>query len=36
MQAGATERQGFLPEQAWRAVQIAFDAGYKYFDTAHW
>jgi len=32
---GASERQGFLPEQAWHAVRSALDAGYRSFDGAH-
>ena len=32
---GATEFQGFLPEQAWRALSLALDAGYRAFDGAH-
>lgn len=32
---GATEFQGFLPEQAWRALTLALDAGYRAFDGAH-
>ena len=32
---GATEFQGFLPEEAWRALTLAFDAGYRAFDGAH-
>jgi len=31
---GATEFQGFLPEQAWRAVSLALDSGYRAFDGA--
>lgn len=31
---GATEFQGFLPEQAWRAVKLALDNGYRAFDGA--
>jgi len=31
---GATEFQGFLPEQAWRALSLALDAGYRAFDGA--
>jgi diketogulonate reductase-like aldo/keto reductase len=31
---GATEFQGFLPEQAWRAVSLALDGGYRAFDGA--
>jgi diketogulonate reductase-like aldo/keto reductase len=31
---GATEFQGFLPEQAWRAVTLALDSGYRAFDCA--
>ena len=31
---GATEFQGFLPEQAWRAVSLALDNGYRAFDGA--
>lgn len=31
---GATDFQGFLPEQAWRAVTLALDAGYRAFDGA--
>ncbi|NKN34163.1 aldo/keto reductase family protein [Marichromatium bheemlicum] len=32
---GATAFQGFLPEQAWRAVDLALDNGYRAFDCAH-
>jgi len=32
---GATDFQGFLPEEAWRALTLAFDAGYRAFDGAH-
>lgn len=32
---GASEFQGFLPEQAWRAISLALDAGYRAFDGAH-
>ena len=32
---GATEFQGFLPEQAWRALTLALEAGYRAFDGAH-
>ncbi len=32
---GATDFQGFLPEQAWRAVSLALDNGYRAFDGAH-
>lgn len=32
---GGTEFQGFLPEQAWRAVSLALDNGYRAFDGAH-
>jgi diketogulonate reductase-like aldo/keto reductase len=31
---GKTEFQGFLPEQAWRAVSLALDNGYRAFDGA--
>jgi diketogulonate reductase-like aldo/keto reductase len=31
---GNTEFQGFLPEQAWRAVSLALDNGYRAFDGA--
>jgi len=31
---GASEFQGFLPEQAWRAVSLALDNGYRAFDGA--
>ena len=31
---GATEFQGFQPEQAWRAVSLALDNGYRAFDGA--
>jgi len=31
---GATEFQGFLPEQAWRSVSLALDGGYRAFDGA--
>lgn len=32
---GRTEFQGFLPEQAWRSIRLALDAGYRHFDGAH-
>lgn len=32
---GATDFQGFLPEQGWRALTLAFEAGYRAFDGAH-
>lgn len=32
---GATDFQGFLPEQAWHAVTQALDNGYRAFDGAH-
>ncbi|PRP93117.1 Glyoxal reductase [Enhygromyxa salina] len=32
---GGSEFQGFLPEQAWRAIPMALDAGYRAFDGAH-
>lgn len=32
---GKTDFQGFLPEQAWSAVNSALDAGYRAFDGAH-
>lgn len=32
---GATDFQGFLPEQAWPAVSSALDKGYRAFDGAH-
>jgi diketogulonate reductase-like aldo/keto reductase len=32
---GATDFQGFLPEQAWPALTAALDAGYRAFDGAH-
>jgi len=32
---GKTEFQGFLPEQAWRALTLALDTGYRAFDGAH-
>jgi diketogulonate reductase-like aldo/keto reductase len=32
---GKTDFQGFLPEQAWRAISMALDAGYRAFDGAH-
>ena len=32
---GASEFQGFLPEQAWRALTLAWEAGYRAFDGAH-
>jgi diketogulonate reductase-like aldo/keto reductase len=32
---GRTAFQGFLPEQAWRAVSLALDHGYRAFDGAH-
>lgn len=32
---GATDFQGFLPEQAWPALHDALDAGYRAFDGAH-
>jgi diketogulonate reductase-like aldo/keto reductase len=31
---GADEFQGFLPEQAWRAVSLALDSGFRAFDGA--
>lgn len=31
---GTTEFQGFLPEQAWRAVSLALENGYRAFDGA--
>ena len=31
---GTSEYQGFLPEQAWRAVSLALDSGYRAFDGA--
>ena len=31
---GANEFQGFQPEQAWRAVSLALDNGYRAFDGA--
>lgn len=31
---GRTDFQGFLPEQAWRAVALALDDGYRAFDGA--
>ena len=27
--------QGFLPEQAWHALTLAWEAGYRAFDGAH-
>lgn len=32
---GGDVMQGFLPEEAWRAVSLALDAGFRHFDTAH-
>ena len=32
---GATDFQGFLPEQAWHALALAWEAGYRSFDGAH-
>lgn len=32
---GETEFQGFLPEQAWHALTLALEAGYRAFDGAH-
>lgn len=32
---GRTDFQGFLPEQAWYAVNAALDAGYRALDGAH-
>lgn len=32
---GRTDFQGFLPEQAWRSMSLALDAGYRSFDGAH-
>lgn len=32
---GRSEFQGFLPEQAWRAVSLALDAGFRHLDTAY-
>jgi diketogulonate reductase-like aldo/keto reductase len=31
---GRSDFQGFLPEQAWRAVTLALDSGYRAFDGA--
>lgn len=31
---GGDDMQGFLPEQAWRALTLALDAGFRHFDTA--
>lgn len=31
---GATDFQGFLPEEAWHAVTLALDSGYRAFDGA--
>lgn len=32
---GGGDFQGFLPEQAWRAMTLALEAGYRSFDGAH-
>ena len=32
---GGDVMQGFLPEEAWRAVSLALEAGFRHFDTAH-
>ena len=32
---GKTDFQGFLPEQAWEALSLALDNGYRAFDGAH-
>ena len=32
---GGGDFQGFLPEQAWRALSLAFESGYRAFDGAH-
>lgn len=32
---GKTDFQGFLPEQAWRALTLALETGYRAFDGAH-
>ncbi len=32
---GRTDFQGFLPEQSWRAIELALKAGFRHFDTAY-
>jgi diketogulonate reductase-like aldo/keto reductase len=32
---GATDFQGFLPEEGWHALTLALEAGYRAFDGAH-
>ncbi len=32
---GGSDFQGFLPEQAWRALTLGLDCGYRAFDGAH-
>jgi len=32
---GGTDFQGFLPEQAWNALTLGLDSGYRAFDGAH-
>jgi diketogulonate reductase-like aldo/keto reductase len=32
---GGDEMQGFLPEESWRPLRAALDAGYRHFDTAY-
>lgn len=32
---GGDEMQGFLPEESWRPLRLALQAGYRHFDTAY-
>ena len=32
---GGEEMQGFLPEEAWRSIALALNAGFTHFDCAH-
>lgn len=32
---GGDAMQGFLPDEAWRALTLALDAGFRHFDCAH-
>jgi diketogulonate reductase-like aldo/keto reductase len=32
---GGEEMQGFLPEESWRPLRAALEAGYRHFDTAY-
>ena len=32
---GGDVMQGFLPDQAWRALTVALEAGFRHFDAAH-